>query len=301
MASVANTFTSSPDTLTDASFRVWGSAIANAIANCGWVKTTDANQINWATVTTNATANVAQGYEVWHMNDTGANANQASNPVFMKVEYGTGAVANNPTLWVTVGTGCNTSGGLTGAISTRHLITSTRSANTQMSAYSGDVNRFHIAMQGFTVNSTMNAVAGQLNCSLWSIERTKDASGNDTNEGVLIVLKGGTSTLFNQQYLNLTAGPTPVELSWGALMPSSVIGLATGVQSAVYPIYHSKGVFLNPGMGVLCCYSQVVQELQTISVPIYGQNHTYMCFSNTMFQSCVARVGPAATCIMRWE
>lgn len=303
--SVANTFTSQPTNANNATFQAWGSAIANAVSASGWVKTVDANQINWATVSSpNTATNLIAGYEVWHMNDTGAGANQASNPVFMKFEYASGAVSNNnPQLIVTFATGCNSSGGLTGAISARHFLEVSNSTNTVTSVYSGDVNRFQIALWGLSVNATMNTVATSTLAAMLSVERTKDASGNDTNEGLLLCFKKGTSSPnFFQQYLNLTAGPTGVEgAGWSSLMPTANIGLATGVQTAVYPVYHSKGVFLNPGMGVLTVYAQVVSELQTLSVPIYGQNHTYMCFSNAMY-TIASRGGNANTIpMMRWE
>jgi hypothetical protein len=299
--SVANTYLAAPDATSDAVFRIWGSAIANAIANCGWVKNTDAAQINWTTVTVNisSTQQVA-GYEVWHMNDTGAGANQASNPVFMKFEYGNGALSS-PSLWVTLGTTCNSSGGLGGAISSRQKLETSKNANTSaISVYSGDVNRFHLAAVAFSTNTTSNVVSTSATGSLLSIERTKDASGNDTNEGILLIMKAGLSAVYTQQYLNLTAGPTGIE-SWGALMPTANIQFSTGIQTAVYPLYLSKGVFLNPGMGVLCVDSRLVSEMQTMSVPIYGANHTYMCFGNVMFNTTITRAGAASTCMLRWE
>jgi hypothetical protein len=117
-----------------------------------------------------------------------------------------------------------------------------------------------------------------------------------------MIFKDGTGTSYFQQYLNLTTGPTGLEGGgWGSLMPTANIAVSTGVQTAVYPIYFSKGVFVNPGMNVLCVNSAQVTELATMVVPIYGSNHTYMCCSNTMYAGTNARLGGQSTMMFRWE
>src|SRR5262245_813211 len=98
----------------DATFRAWGSALAAALAAVGLTQTSDTGQINWTTVTRPGTSTAA-GYEIWRFNDT----LQATAPIFLKIEYGTGTTALAPTMWITVGTGSNGSGTITGQSSTR--------------------------------------------------------------------------------------------------------------------------------------------------------------------------------------
>lgn len=98
----------------DANFRVWGADFAAKLGAVGMVQTADTGQINWASVTRPAT-NTAGGYEIWRFNDS----LQGTSPIFFKIEYGTAGVATYPQVWITVGTGSNGSGTITGQSSTR--------------------------------------------------------------------------------------------------------------------------------------------------------------------------------------
>lgn len=111
------------DHSSDATFRAWGAALSAAIVAGGavfgkLVPTTDTGQINWTTVTRPGTNTVA-GYEIYKFADT----NAGTAPVYIKLEYGTGTTAAVPQIWVTVGTGSNGSGTLTGFTTTRTIWT----------------------------------------------------------------------------------------------------------------------------------------------------------------------------------
>ena len=66
------------------------------------------------TATTRPGTSTAAGYYILQFNDT----LQSTTPILIKIELGTGGAATTPALWVTVGTGSNGSGTLTG-LSTR--------------------------------------------------------------------------------------------------------------------------------------------------------------------------------------
>lgn len=96
----------------DANFRAWGLDLSAAFAEVGLVQTADTGQIDWVTVLRPAISTAA-GYEIWRYTDSS---------VFMKIEYGTGNGASSPGMWLTVGTGSNGSGTLTGTVSDRRTI-----------------------------------------------------------------------------------------------------------------------------------------------------------------------------------
>lgn len=110
-------------------FRAWGSALSAGIQGCGLSQTADTGQINWTTVTYTATANYSSGYEIYQFTDT----LQATYPIFIKIEYGTGAqtgtTTGEPAIWITVGEGSNGSGTLTGTLSNRTQIVGAGTAN----------------------------------------------------------------------------------------------------------------------------------------------------------------------------
>lgn len=93
----------------DATFREWGAELATKLDAAGLVQTSDTGQINWTTVTRPGTSTAA-GYEIRRFNDS----LQATAPIFLRVEYGTGSSATAPRIRVTVGTGTNGAGTLTG-------------------------------------------------------------------------------------------------------------------------------------------------------------------------------------------
>jgi hypothetical protein len=100
----------------DATFRAWGSDFSAKLALAGLVKATDTGQINWATVTRPSANSTAAGYEIWKFGDT----LQATAPIFIKLEYGSGIAASNlPQMWITVGTGSDGAGTITGQSSGR--------------------------------------------------------------------------------------------------------------------------------------------------------------------------------------
>lgn len=105
----------------DAAFRSWGQTIANAIVAAGLVKTTDTGQIDWGTVT-KPIANTAGGYEIYRFDD----ALQATRPIFIKFEFGTGGSVNNPQMWVTAGTATDGAGNITSHASFPNTILSRR-------------------------------------------------------------------------------------------------------------------------------------------------------------------------------
>lgn len=100
------------DHTTDAGFRAWGSEIGVKLALIGMVQTADTGQINWATVTRPAVS-TAGGYEIWRL---------SGSALFFKIEYGTQSAAAAPGLWITVGTGSNGSGTITGAATSARTI-----------------------------------------------------------------------------------------------------------------------------------------------------------------------------------
>lgn len=100
------------DQTTDAAFRTWGSELNTKFAAVGMVQTADTGQINWTTAV-RAAINTAAGYEIWRL---------SSSNLFFKIEYGSGSAQTNPSFWITVGTGSNGSGTLTGQLSSRTQI-----------------------------------------------------------------------------------------------------------------------------------------------------------------------------------
>ena len=113
------TSTSAEYCTNDATFRAIGSVIGPAILAVNLIQTSDTGQINWTSVTKPTTITTVAGYEMFRFHDS----LQSTSPVYIKIEYGIGSYSTTYFgLWITVGTGTNGSGTLTGNISNRFAL-----------------------------------------------------------------------------------------------------------------------------------------------------------------------------------
>lgn len=278
----------------DARFRAWGLGLSDAFAAMGLVKTADAGQIDWGTVIKPVATQTVAGFEIWRF----ADSLQATAPVYLKIEYGTGSNASAPSLWVTVGVGTNGAGTLVGPATTTtrayHSV-AMGEGSIGLTYISGATNRLvFFAHLGTAATTNTSMVLG--------IERTKDDTGADTAEGVLVFLTTSSGSSWRQQVLFPTGAGTQ-ETTLGIIMPTVGTG-ANGVQIAVYPQFYTKGVFLNPALNLLGYINANLSALTPTAITIYGATHTYLPIGTSIHQS-LARVGPTgvngAAPLMRWE
>jgi hypothetical protein len=262
-------FTTSPSTWTnssDANFRSWGSYIAARFLAVGMVQTADTGQINWTTVTAPLAVSTYQGYEIWRF----ADALQATAPVYFKIEYGsTTTSANNPGIRVTFGTGSDGAGNLSGSLSTAFTAGVGAYATPGSLFGSGSTNRFILV----TYNGATEGMR-------FGFERTVDASGNVTSEGVFWISRPSVTTAQNQLgFWNRSTGmvgpAAGTANQFAALFPATT-GI-TGVQTIVSPVFPEKGVFGNPILNLVGYLTSDIAENSTPTVYMYGTAHVYYC------------------------
>jgi hypothetical protein len=282
----------------DARFRAWGLVISNAIQALGFVKVIDAAQINFVTVARPG-ANASAGYEMYAFGD----ALQATFPIFMRVDYAIGNVTTIPALWFTFGAGQDGAGNFVGPASTVQkmapttTITDTQTPNVYISGSSAGgrlalTGRWNAASTSVTTNY------------FFSVERTHDPAGADTGEGLLIIgTTAGTNSTSFRQHVYMPTGAGTVETTLGVMIPSVGTG-ANGTQVAVYPIFLTKGIYLNPSLNILGYVHANIAALTPVSVTIYGAAHVFLPLGATFGQLGI-RVGPTgvtgSTFLIRWE
>jgi hypothetical protein len=277
--SAAN-FTVAGDNGNDAGFRAWGSAVSAALAALGFVQTADTGQINWTTVTRPLAINTAQGYEVWRFADT----LQATAPIFVKLEYGSGVSAIvTPGLWVTVGTGSNGAGtitgsdiaGVTGAVTARQQV-----------AVSGAV-----AAPATLSYATTDADKSVLQLFLWPnatssqqglyllVERTRDWSGQPTGDG-FYGLSAAPNTI---KQIAVSYSPNSITNSgnWNSsqVLYSNNVAVKTNIVNNVcYPTPIPLGYgprYQAPSKFLLYVSAGDLPTAATLSLTVYGESHTF--------------------------
>lgn len=251
---------------TDAGFRSWGKFISDSLESGGIVKHTDTGQIDWTTVgKPTAGTNIIMGYEIRKTTD-------AKTTVYIKIEYGSGYNANCPGWKITVGTGTNGSGTLTGAGTTIAPYTAMGAAagRSQMTVVSVTTSRFLVAC--FEPGEESPNYSGGL-----AFQRTCDADGTDNSTGYGVVAWSYSGYVVHQ-YAEFTGGyGTYLSDGLQILRVARSIRASQGT-SVVLPAFWS-GINSMPIMrDFLVVPNQMGGHLGQVStINHMGSNRNYMC------------------------
>jgi hypothetical protein len=205
----------------DATFRATGLGVANCFTGGGWVRQNDTGIINWTTVVRGG-ANTVAGWDLFRMNDSLS----GSYPCYVKMEIGQGSQVGILLIYLTIGTGTDGAGTITGQIGSRITLgpSSGTSYTLSNSKCSSDTNRIN-----FWWYSTTNGFH-----VFFAIERSHDSSGADTNEGIMTVMGsvgGGT----HAQFIPYT-GTIGVDRAYtAAVTPATGTG-AYGTEVYIFPV-----------------------------------------------------------------
>jgi hypothetical protein len=152
--------------------------LSNKLAAVGLVKTVDTGQIDWATAVWPTTGLPAYaGYEIWRYPDS---------TVYMKWEFGSATNATCPSIRISVGTGSNGLGTLTGPVTTPRTINASiisinapGTSRQSLMCYADG----YFSFFGY-INSIL--VGGMTTLFFFAIAPTVNANGVRTNDGLTI-------------------------------------------------------------------------------------------------------------------
>lgn len=267
-----------PTSSDDATFRAWGKIFSDGLESIGITKTADTGQIDWATATRTAGVDTMVGYEIRQFTD----ALQGTAPVYIKVEYGSGATNLRAAVKITVGYGSNGTGSLTGNLSIAAILGVAAAKTVSCdSFYSVNDGTFTLA---WWVNGNYTDIANG-----YYIARTKNSSGVDTADGVNIGWVGSYSgTASGWQYLPASgvAYPSTPMINPMCAFPTTTVGtadnLTMGLNGGVYPIHPNIGYPGNPDLGALV-YPTRVSSVPgvVVSIQIYGSVHNFITLGHT--------------------
>jgi hypothetical protein len=268
---------------TVAAFRVWIAEVKTMIfTTLGVTNTADTGQINTATVTIPA-VNTAAGYLIGRFNDTA----QATSPVFFKLEFGTGNNVGDPCMWITVGTGSNGAGTITGVVMTRVYIGS----GTPISTVTTYVTRGCYTTASGSLHFTWKiGSTGTINQSMagFSLFRSADNTGAPTTDAVMLLTNAvdGTSASFTQSgymqtisYLTSTAygpGGAPWPNTFWGVFPFNLQSTLYSGNTQVGPVFQYTPVIgITPWLGIVLEGELAVGS--TASMTLVGSTaHTYI-------------------------
>jgi hypothetical protein len=297
---------------TDAKFRAWGSANSTALASAGLVQTADTGQINWTTVTKPGVASTKAGYEIWKFNDSLA----GSKPVFIKFEYGTNGGTSSGGVWVSVGTGSNGSGTLTGPVAGPYVL------NTNVSAWNNTAMTYmhtHSLTNGYLLaNFGMSGTAGSgigtsVAPMVCIVERTKDSTGTPTSNGVALYMVNeiGSGTIFCSTAMisfdtntvllgTVTTAGTTTPMFIGATSLNQSLSSGSNVILYRNYIYGGSGSLFY-STGALAYYNTDIVNGSTFStVPVGTTSHTYYAWNVVRNATSAGTTGGSDPCALAW-
>lgn len=265
----------------DAEFRAWGSELSTEL-DTYLPKTTDTGQINWSTVTRPA-ANSAAGYEIRRFNDS----LQATAPIFIKLEFGTAGNAAMPSIWVTVGTGTNGAGTLTGSVTQRATCTFT------LVPGSGGYPSLISSTQGFFGLLWKSGVAAGNGYGFFAIARHATPVGVADGDGFMVVWGGiNASTACISQCVR-TASPANVFTASNqfALIPGQVVSSAVDADYQAYAVMGiNPRVWVVPWLAAVCLAD--IPDRATFSTALAGSTQRTFISLSSGFRPVVAGTGP---------
>lgn len=252
-----------------AGFRSFLTAIFNALASQGLVQTSDTGQLDPAAATWPALNYTSAGYTIWRFNDSLA----ATKPVYIKLEFGRGSTDSSYCAWATVGTGSDGAGNITGELLPRSASGSGYNINGLNSPrtcfVSGHAGRMTICL---AVESTGTGFPWAFN-----VERSKNALGQDTSDGLLVQAGTGSSAATSHQRW-FQFGALSHYPSTKLLVPLDTPStMSSGNLIGVCPIFPlSYGGLKQPGLGILAYSIPDITQSVLLNVDIYGAAHQYM-------------------------
>ncbi len=267
----------------DAEYRAFMTAIAAIFTACGFIQTADTNQVNLATAVRPG-QNQRGHYQMWRFND----ALQATAPLFIKITFGTSPYyAEMPSLWIQIGTATQGNGELAGKISVERRILQppTNSYNTTefQNIYTGGAGN-RLAFWLFYDSQWISQYYYQ---AAFIIERTKDAAGEVTGEGV---------AFFSWQYPDGNNGQHTNQMLmfadplWSEYNNHSACGcyLRDDVEAtfylgkvAAFPVYPCKhgGLVFNPLLSLMAGLNRDYAHDVTVQIEHYGTMRTFLKMS----------------------
>lgn len=210
---------------TTTAFRAAVEAHRAMLADIGLVRVPFTGEIDPSTVDAPSVSNSIQGYEIWRFDD----ALQATAPVYLKVGYGCDNLGSGYfRLSLSVGTGTDGAGALTGAVTPAMVMSMGNSSASALATYvSGDSGRLLLRPWPDLAPSFMY---------LLSVERIPSATGQPSGDGI-VAWRAYREYFSEAHSIRFADGRVDSYISAPCLISTAPPGGASGAVGADVPLY----------------------------------------------------------------
>lgn len=269
MATAAATLDKSA-TPTDSEVQAWLGLILDNMEAGGIEQTEDTGQLDPDTVTYPGTNNQSIGYQIRKFTDPLA----STNPVFIKFEFERGSQAAYIRMVLTIGTGSDGSGNITGIFFERNQPNRTAANGVWVSTATGYVSK--ACTKGGNSHVHVIGERSGSNGYLFSIERTRNVDGSVNGDGLLIIGRygGGGGNWFS--LIKSDGVHPPVDNTGGCLPPDDqTTGQHADGDCAIYPCFlFGFGETVMPSNNLVGIFTADKSEQSTFTASMYGVSQT---------------------------
>ncbi len=286
---------------TTAKLNAWALALSTAIKAVGLTQTADTGQVTWGAIAHPGATNTKVGYEVYRFNDS----IQSASPIYFRLDYGTGSATSgaNPCTWLTVGTGSDGAGNITGtaagmavAQANTAATASTNTATTVGASYS-------------TTAGALTILAGQYTASggtsgAWVIGRSCDTSGNPTSAATVVYrnISASASTATWTIVGNLLSPATNyASRNVGAANFSPSVAITAGTTVAVHKNYVIAPTPI-PTLAAITVNAADALQWSTLTVAPFGSTtHKYLVLGGAFAPGFDSQASANSVGCLIWE
>lgn len=269
-------------TTTDASFRAWGSAISTLLDDVGLAKTADTGQINWTTVARPTATNTVAGYEIRVHDST-------LGDTYFKIEYRTAGSTTgaNASLQVTIGTGSDGAGTITGVMFAAFLDLMESSSVTTARNDTANATAYAYLDDGTVAWCLAPAKAVTYYSDLMIFARTSGADGAYNGDGAMVVNQYGANMPTGFRYYSYELGvaktvdtsmASPGNLTYPYYATQA--SLESSSAAAFHVIEHLTPT-LNFHKNVVILNAADAALGAEVTASVLGASHTYLSFGST--------------------
>jgi hypothetical protein len=278
-----HTFSTNPSNSAGSAIAAWAQGVSNGINKAGLVRVSGSHALlasgpnagasDFSALAAPATAGTKQAWEIWRF----ADALQATTPVFVLIEYGSGnAAAANPGLWVTVGFEVNAANtAIVGQSFTYQFYSGNANSTAQACMVSGGTARVCVAL---FLDATTTAPLG------FGVERLHNADGSDNDEGVFVFCLGfgSSTTICRNQVVNRPSfgGNGPLMDTLAGVWPGSG-NTSYGTDTHDTPVCPQRGRLLPASKNLMCAKPGDIGNGASVSLPTpYGVAYQWVFTGN---------------------
>lgn len=257
---------------TDADFRAWVTNLDAALVAVGLVQTADTGQANLATMTRPGVG-VWTNYRIYRYSD----ALQATAPVFLRVEYGTSALATSPGFRMGLGRATDGAGNLTGGT----VLSSVLLSSSQSAPVAGNTSRTWVGWKDGALSIAWACDSTGIGTSFRgfiTLDRSRDGAGVAVDECLYYTCQNSPGNpIYTHGWLATKTGmasfgPTSNVSCW---VPGNAGASIFGTKIQAFKHYtlpQQMRTHLNPLTGM----AGEISNLAVVDIELFGTTHSYL-------------------------